>query len=236
MLTEKQASIASLVRQYDRPGPRYTSYPTAVEFNHSFDEAAYRGRLQAAAAHSDQPLSLYVHLPFCEERCSYCGCAMIATKNREVALRYLPYLEKEMALLSEVLGDRRRLVQLHWGGGTPTYYSGSELQGLHRAIRKYFDVDPKAECAIEVDPRVTTGPQLRTLRELGFNRLSMGVQDLEADVQEAIGRHQTETQTRGVFDFARRIGFESINVDLVYGLPRQGIESFTRTVESIVSM
>ena len=243
MLTEKldpaapaDLSIASLVRQYDRPGPRYTSYPTAVEFNQSFDEAAYRGRLQAAAEHTDDPLSLYVHLPFCEERCSYCGCAMIATKNREVALRYLPYLEKEMALLSASLGERNRLVQLHWGGGTPTYFTSDELRGLRAAIARYFTIDAGAECAIEVDPRVTTGDQLRTLRELGFTRLSMGVQDLESEVQAAIGRHQTENQTRGTFDFARSVGFESINVDLVYGLPRQGLASFTRTMESIVAM
>lgn len=229
-------SIASLVRQYDKPGPRYTSYPTAVEFNASFDEAAYRGRLQAAAHHVDQPLSLYVHLPFCEERCSYCGCAMIATRNRQVATKYLPYLEREMALLSEALGDRRRVVQLHWGGGTPTYFTCDELRWLRGAVGRYFDVDPAAECAIEVDPRVTTGEQLQTLRELGFNRLSMGVQDLEAEVQAAIGRHQSENQTRGAYDFARSAGFSSVNVDLVYGLPRQGLASFTRTVDTIVAM
>ena len=233
--TAADISLASLVRQYDRPGPRYTSDPTAVEFNASFDEAAYRGRLEAAALSAD-PLSLYVHLPFCEERCSYCGCAMIAARNREVALRYLPYVEKELSLLADMLGHRTRLVQLHWGGGTPNYFTPDELSGLHAAIRRRFTIDADAECAIEVDPRVTTGAQLRTLRALGFNRLSMGVQDLESEVQAAIGRHQTENQTRGTFDYARQIGFHSINVDLVYGLPRQGLASFTRTVESILAM
>jgi oxygen-independent coproporphyrinogen III oxidase len=233
----EDVSIASLVRAYDKPGPRYTSYPTAVEFNASFGEADYRGRLQAASLRTEEPLSLYVHLPFCEERCSYCGCAMIATKHRTVAKGYLPYLEREMALLSETLGDRRRVAQLHWGGGTPTYFNSHELRDLHAVIRRHFDVLPAAECAIEIDPRVTTGDQLLTLRELGFNRLSMGVQDLEAEVQAAIGRHQTENQTCGTYDFARHAaGFPSINIDLVYGLPRQGLASFTRTVETIVRM
>jgi oxygen-independent coproporphyrinogen-3 oxidase len=234
--TPDDVSIASLARRYDRPGPRYTSYPTAVEFTDAFDEAAYRGRLAAAATHPAEPLSLYVHLPFCAERCSYCGCSMIATRNRDVALRYLPYLEKELALLSDALGDRTRLAQLHWGGGTPTYFTSGELRGLHGAIQRHFEVDAAAECAVEIDPRVTTSDQLRTLRELGFTRLSMGVQDLEADVQAAIGRHQTEHQTRGAYDVARAAGFESINVDLVYGLPRQGRAGFARTVQSIVGM
>ena len=230
------ATLATLIRQYDKPGPRYTSYPTAVEFSPSFDEAAYRERLTAAATRVNDPLSLYMHLPFCQERCSYCGCAMIATRNREVATRYLPYLEREMALLADALNQRRRVSQLHWGGGTPTYFTSDELRWLRRTVDNYFDVEPEAEFAIEIDPRVTTGDQLTTLRELGFTRLSMGVQDLEAEVQAAIGRHQSENQTRGAYDFARRAGFESINVDLVYGLPRQGLASFTRTVDTIVSM
>ncbi|HVL69837.1 MAG TPA: oxygen-independent coproporphyrinogen III oxidase [Vicinamibacterales bacterium] len=228
-------SIASLVRQYDRPGPRYTSYPTAVEFNDHFDEAAYRGRLQAAAA-TDDPLSLYVHLPFCEERCSYCGCAVIATRRREVAAKYLGYLEKELALLAGALGGRRHLAQMHWGGGTPTYLTVDQLRWLHAAVERHFRLQPEAECAVEIDPRVTTGEQIRALRDLGFNRLSMGVQDFACDVQAAIGRRQSENQTRGLFAFARHVGFASINVDLVYGLPRQGIPSFTRTLESVVSL
>ena len=228
--------IASLIRQYDRPGPRYTSYPTAVEFSPDFDEAAYRGRLQCAAARTTDPLSLYLHLPFCEERCSYCGCAMIATKHRAVATRYLPYLEREMALLADALDGRKRVVQMHWGGGTPTYFTADELRWLGDAVGRHFDVDMAAECAIEIDPRVTTGDQLTMLHHVGFNRLSMGVQDLEAEVQAAIGRHQTENQTRGAYDFARRLGFSSINVDLVYGLPRQGLTSFRRTVQTIVAM
>jgi oxygen-independent coproporphyrinogen-3 oxidase len=229
-------SYTTLIRQYDRPGPRYTSYPTAVEFNDGFDEAAYRGRLAVAAEASDEPLSLYVHLPFCEERCSYCGCAVIATKRREVAAKYLTYLEKEAALLAAALRGRRTIAQMHWGGGTPTYLSSEQLRSLHAAIAAHFEILPDAECAIEIDPRVTTGEQLRTLRELGFTRLSMGVQDFACEVQAAIGRRQSENQTRGLFTFARSLGFASINVDLVYGLPRQGVPSFSRTLQSVVDL
>jgi oxygen-independent coproporphyrinogen-3 oxidase len=229
-------SIASLVRQYDRPGPRYTSYPTAVEFNERFDEADYRGRLEAAASVPDEPLSIYVHLPFCEERCSYCGCAVIATRKREVAATYLEYLAKEAALLAKALGTRRRVVQMHWGGGTPTYLSVEQLRSLYATLSRHFDFAPDAERAIEIDPRVTTGEQLTVLRELGFNRLSMGVQDFACEVQAAIGRRQSENQTRGLFEFARGLGFASINIDLVYGLPHQGVPSFSRTLASIVGL
>lgn len=229
-------SAASLVRQYDRPGPRYTSYPTAVEFNEHFDEAAYRGRLEAAATVPDEPLSIYIHLPFCEERCSYCGCAVIATRKREVAATYLDYLAKEAALLANALGKRRRVVQMHWGGGTPTYLSVAQLRALHNTLSRHFDFAPDAEQAIEIDPRVTTGEQLRALRELGFNRLSMGVQDFACEVQAAIGRRQSENQTRGLFEFARGLGFDSINIDLVYGLPHQGVPSFSRTLETVIGL
>ncbi|HEX6974662.1 MAG TPA: radical SAM protein, partial [Vicinamibacterales bacterium] len=226
-------SVASLLRQYDRPGPRYTSYPTAVEFNESFDEAAYRGRLEAASA-VDAPLSLYTHLPFCEARCSYCGCMVIITQKREVAVRYLAYLEREIALLAEHLGPRRRIVQHHWGGGTPTYLSPDQMQRLHDTVSRYFEFDADAEKAIEIDPRVTTHEQLDLLRALGFNRLSMGVQDFTPEVQEAINRHQTERQTRELYEYARSIGFDSINVDLIYGLPEQKLDTFARTLDAVV--
>ncbi len=228
--------VASLLRQYDRPGPRYTSYPTAVEFNDSFDDAAYRGRLQAAAHAAEEPLSLYVHLPFCEARCSYCGCMVIITQKREVAARYLQYLEREIAMLAGALGSRRRLVQHHWGGGTPTYLDVDQIRRLDAAVRRHFDLDPDAEKAIEIDPRVTTRAQLDLLRALGFNRLSMGVQDFTPEVQEAISRHQTERQTRDLFEYARGIGFDSINVDLIYGLPRQQLDTFARTLDSVVDL
>jgi oxygen-independent coproporphyrinogen III oxidase len=227
--------VAGLLRQYDRPGPRYTSYPTAVEFTERFDEAAYRGRLQAAALDAQAPISLYVHLPFCEERCTYCGCMTIITRKGGVAARYLAYLEREIALLAAVTG-RRRVVQHHWGGGTPTYLSVEQIAHLHAVIARHFDLDAHAETAIEVDPRVTSREQLALLRRLGFNRLSMGVQDFTPEVQTAIGRHQSETLTRDLYDYARDIGFGGINMDLIYGLPCQTVDTFTRTLHSVTAM
>jgi oxygen-independent coproporphyrinogen-3 oxidase len=229
-------SVASLLRQYDRPGPRYTSYPTAVEFNDTFDEAAYRRHLEAASAAPGEPLSLYVHLPFCEARCSYCGCMVIITQKREVAARYLDYLDREIEMLARALGPRRRIVQHHWGGGTPTYLTPAQMTRLHRTVERWFELDPDAEQAIEIDPRVTTREQIDLLRSLGFNRLSMGVQDFTPDVQDAINRRQSEPMTRELYRYARRAGFDSINVDLIYGLPRQRLDAFRRTLDSVVDM
>ena len=228
--------FASLLRHYDRPGPRYTSYPTAVEFKDSFNDAAYRGRLEAAASAQDEPLSLYIHLPFCEERCTYCGCNVIITRKREVAARYLDYLEQEIGMLARALDGRRRVIQMHWGGGTPTYLAPSQLQRLHHIVTEHFALDADAESAVEIDPRVTTTDQLVVLRALGFNRLSMGVQDFTPEVQEAINRHQSEEQTRALFEYARTIGFDSINVNLIYGLPRQALATFRRTLDSVIEM
>jgi oxygen-independent coproporphyrinogen-3 oxidase len=230
-------SIAvDLLRRYDRPGPRYTSYPTAVEFTERFTEADYRAHLAEAAARPHEPLSLYVHLPFCEERCSFCGCMVIITKKREVAARYLEYLAREIDMLSAALQGRRRVVQYHWGGGTPTYLNLAQMEALHATVARAFDVQPGAEVAIEVDPRVTSVEQLRLLRELGFNRLSLGVQDFTPEVQAAVNRIQPESLTRALYDEARRLGFESINVDLIYGLPLQTAESFGRAIETVIAM
>ncbi len=228
-------SLVSLIRRYDRPGPRYTSYPTAVEFNDAFDEPAYRAQL-AAMARTSTPISLYLHLPFCEERCSFCGCSVIITRKREVAARYLTYLHRELAMLAEAVGERRQVVQYHWGGGTPTYLSLAQIAALQETVAKHFDIQEGAEVAIEVDPRVTSVEQLSLVRELGFNRLSLGVQDFTPEVQEAVNRIQSEALTRTLFDAARDLGFESINIDLIYGLPLQTRPSFGRTVEAVVSM
>lgn len=227
---------AALLQQYDRPGPRYTSYPTAVEFTERFDEAAYRERLRGAKADSGEPLSLYVHLPFCEARCTYCGCMTIITRKREVAARYLDYLEREIAMLAAALDGRKRVVQYHWGGGTPTYLSPAQIERLHACVTRHFDIDPAGEVAIEVDPRVTTVEQLRVLHALGFNRLSMGVQDLTPEVQAAIGRQQSAALTRGFYDAARAVGFRSINLDLIYGLPRQTAGTFSETLSAVIAM
>ncbi|MEN3338313.1 MAG: oxygen-independent coproporphyrinogen oxidase [Acidobacteriota bacterium] len=189
-----------------------------------------------AALAAGEPLSLYVHLPFCEARCTYCGCMTIITQKREVAARYLDYLDREIAMLAAHLGNRRRVVQHHWGGGTPTYLTPAQIERLHATIARCFDLDPGAETAIEIDPRVTTREQLTLLRTLGFNRLSMGVQDFTAVVQEAIGRKQPEQLTKDVYDGARTLGFHSINMDLVYGLPMQTLDTFRQTLRSVAAM
>ncbi len=227
---------AALLQQYDRPGPRYTSYPTAVEFSERFDEVAYRERLRGAASATGEPLSLYLHLPFCEARCTYCGCMTIITRKREVAARYLEYLKREIAMVAAELNGRRRVVQYHWGGGTPTYLSPAQIEELHAHVATHFDIDPAGESAVEVDPRVTSAEQLRVLHSLGFNRLSMGVQDFTPEVQAAIGRRQSAALTRELYDTARAIGFKSINLDLIYGLPLQTTETFERTLSSVIAM
>jgi len=230
------ALTADLLRRYDRPGPRYTSYPTAVEFSPSFDAAAYEARLAAAAKATEEPLSLYLHLPFCEERCTFCGCMVVITKKREVAQHYLEYVHRELDLLASRLAGRRQVVQHHWGGGTPTYLSLAQIETLHARVTRHFDVAPEAEVAIEIDPRVTSVEQLALLRRLGFNRLSMGVQDFAPDVQRAVNRVQGEKETRALFDAARELGFPSINLDLIYGLPLQTTESFEKTLASVAAM
>jgi oxygen-independent coproporphyrinogen-3 oxidase len=227
--------IAALIERYDRPGPRYTSYPTAVEFHPGFTAQDYGARLASAAAGA-APLSLYVHVPFCESRCAYCGCAVIATRKRDVAATYLDYLEREIEMLATALGPRRRVVQYHWGGGTPTYLSAAQIARLDATVRRHFDIAPDAEQAIEIDPRVTSREQIALLRRLGFNRLSFGVQDFNPNVQQAIQRHQSEAETRALYWAARDAGFESINFDLIYGLPRQTVETFARTLASVVDL
>ena len=230
------SNTAALIARYDRPGPRYTSYPTAVEFHPGFTDQIYVAHLEEASKRVEEPLSLYLHLPFCAERCTYCGCTMIASRHRSLATRYLDFLERELILLANHLGTRKRLVQHHWGGGTPTYLSLTEIDRLHGFIARTFALDPNAEQAIEIDPRVTTREQLSLLRGLGFNRLSLGVQDFDPAVQAAIGRRQSETETRDLYTFARGLGFASINLDLIYGLPNQTLETFTRTLRSVVDM
>jgi oxygen-independent coproporphyrinogen III oxidase len=227
---------AQLVRIFDRPGPRYTSYPTAVEFTTAFTERAYLDQLDRAAEVTTDPLSLYIHLPFCQARCSFCGCSVIVTRKREVAVRYLEYLHREIAMIAARLRGRRGVVQYHWGGGTPTYLAVDQMRALQAVVARHFDIARDAEQAIEVDPRVTTAEHLDALRELGFTRLSMGVQDFTPVVQDAIDRHQTEGDTRDLYACARRAGFESINLDLVYGLPQQTVASFMRTLDSVVDL
>jgi oxygen-independent coproporphyrinogen-3 oxidase len=225
-----------LLRRFDRPGPRYTSYPTAVEFSDDYTESDYRERLVEADKASGEPLSLYVHLPFCEERCSFCGCHVVITKKRDVSRRYLDYLFKEIDMLAEHIPGRRVLSQYHWGGGTPTYQSLDEMRALHDKVSGHFDLEPDAEVAIEVDPRVTSHEQIDVVSELGFNRVSMGVQDFTPEVQAAITRNQTEDQTRDLYGYCRKVGVESINLDLIYGLPAQTERRFADNLDVVCEL
>lgn len=229
-------STVELLSRYDRPGPRYTSYPTAVEFHAGFTDADYRERLAAANARAGEPLSIYAHLPFCEERCYYCGCHVVITKRRDIGARYLHYLGHEIDLLAGHLPDRRRVSQMHWGGGTPTYFAPSELEGVFRAFARHFEFTPDAEISIEVDPRVTTREHVRMLRALGFNRISLGVQDFDPTVQEAVNRVQSFELTRDLVEQSRAEGFSSVNIDLIYGLPYQSVDAFRHTLDETIGL
>lgn len=227
-----------LLRQYDVPGPRYTSYPTADRFVEAFGPADY---LQALAQRRDgpataMPLSLYVHIPFCESLCYYCACNKIITKQKGRAASYLRYLGREVELHSEVLGTGQPVGQLHLGGGTPTFLSDDELRELMAMLRRNFAVVPGAECSIEIDPRTVDAGRLQVLADLGFNRISFGVQDFDPEVQKAVHRVQPYEQVAALMAAARKIGFDSINVDLIYGLPRQTHESFARTLSQVAGL
>jgi oxygen-independent coproporphyrinogen-3 oxidase len=209
-----------------------------VEFHDEVGEAAYRDRLgEANVQGKDAPLSLYTHLPFCEHRCLFCGCHVVITPHLDIAAKYLSYVKREIDLGAPLLSERNTVAQLQWGGGTPTYFSPDQLTELFEHVQGYFTFQEGAEIAIEVDPRVTTHEHIDRLVALGFNRLSMGVQDLTPEVQEAITRGQTVEQTRNLIDYARKVGFtEGINVDLIYGLPRQQLATFEENLRQIIDM
>ncbi|MBI1796213.1 MAG: oxygen-independent coproporphyrinogen III oxidase [Candidatus Eisenbacteria bacterium] len=236
MTADGGPGTAELLRRYDRPAPRYTSYPTALEFHPGFTENDYRERLAAADRQTGAPLSVYAHLPFCEERCLFCGCNVVITRHRDVAAEYLDHVLREVDLLARQLPHRRRVSQMHWGGGTPTYYPAADLERLFHAFAERFQFTTDAEIGIEVDPRVTSGDQIAVLRRLGFNRISMGVQDFAADVQQAVHRVQSYELTRSLIQRSREEGFDSINIDLIYGLPYQTIDGFTRTLEQVITL
>lgn len=226
-----------LLRRYDVPGPRYTSYPTAPEWRHDLGSDDFAQRLEAASTvGEDKPLSLYIHLPFCWSLCWYCGCNVFISKDRSVADQYLDHLSAELELVAERLGSRRALAQIHWGGGTPTFLSEAQLERLWSEITRRFQPQPDAEVAIEVHPSVTTPEQLSLLRRLGFNRISMGLQDFNPKVQEATNRLQTYAQTRSLLEHARALGFSGVNFDLIYGLPYQEPVGWARTLEQVLEL
>ena len=223
-----------LLKRFDMPGPRYTSYPTADRFVEAFTESDYVQALEQRRAGSmSLPLSLYLHIPFCESVCYYCACNKVITKHHDKASEYLRYLAREVELQVRHFGRGHNVSQLHLGGGTPTFLSDDELSDLMAMIRRNFSLVPGGEYSVEVDPRTVTPDRLRVLHELGFNRLSFGVQDFDPAVQKAVHRVQPAEQVFELVAASREIGFESLNVDLIYGLPLQTPESFARTLAQV---
>ena len=226
-----------LLKKFDINGPRYTSYPSADRFVAEFSEADYLGALKRVAK-VNEPLSLYFHLPFCPNICYYCGCNKIITKDHGRSAKYIKYLAKEMAMVSSAMGAQKKIpvTQLHWGGGTPTFLSHEEMTELMHYTREYFELLPEGEYSIEIDPRRVTEDDIALLAELGFNRISLGVQDFNLAVQEAVHRIQTIEETQAVMDWSRKYGFKSRSVDLIYGLPKQTPETFKETVDAVLAM
>ena len=234
-----QQVTAELLERFDVPGPRYTSYPTADRFVEAYGPTQYaqcleqrRGGLGARAV----PLSVYIHSPFCDSLCYYCACNKIITKRYSKALSYLELLEREIELHANAFGTRQQVSQLHLGGGTPTFLKDQELTTLMKALERAFEFTPGCERSIEVDPRTVTPERLRFLRASGFNRISFGVQDFNEGVQKAVHRIQSVQEVTELVESSRSLGFESINLDLIYGLPKQTPSSFERTLEQVIAI
>ena len=228
---------AELIRRYDQSGPRYTSYPTAASFSEKFTHDDY---LYAACSSNDDPipapLSLYFHIPYCDTVCFYCACNKIVTKNYTKAGDYLNYLYREISLQATYYDNDRIVEQLHWGGGTPTFLNRQDMQRLMQETRQHFHLrdDDNGDYSIEIDPRSVEPDDIRFLRELGFNRFSLGVQDVDEQVQKAVNRIQPIEKTQAILQACRAVGVRSVNIDLIYGLPFQTVSSFTRTLDTII--
>ena len=234
-MREELSVNEEFVSRYNRPGPRYTSYPTAPVWTDAFGPNDFEAAMAEANANRS-PVSLYMHLPFCESLCLFCACNVVIQKDKSVTPPYLNILTAEIDRVGQLVSRERQVAQFHWGGGTPTYLSPEQVEDLFTYTRERFSFAPDAEIGVEVDPRVTSPAHLRSLRKLGFNRLSMGVQDFKPEVQKAINRIQPFEQTRDLIALARELGFDSINVDLIYGLPYQTAESFAHTVQQVVGI
>jgi oxygen-independent coproporphyrinogen-3 oxidase len=227
-----------LIKRYDVAGPRYTSYPTAVQFMEGFDAEAYRRH--TAASNNElipKPLSLYVHLPFCKSLCYYCGCMKKVTRHQHQADHYLDLLNREIGMQGELFDHDREVVQLHFGGGTPTFHNDQQLSALMEQLGRHFSLscDDSREFSIEVDPRTVGADRLAALADIGFNRISLGIQDIDPKVQEAVNRVQDPAASLEMIGNARKFGFNSVSVDLIYGLPLQTVESFGQTIDTVVS-
>ncbi len=228
-----------LIKKYDHSGPRYTSYPTAVSFRSQFTEESYRQT--ALSSNEDpipKPLSLYFHIPFCDTICFYCACNKIATKNRTLATEYLQRLHQEIEMQASLFDNDRLVEQLHWGGGTPTFLNNDEMAELMAVTRRHFNLigNNEGEFSIEIDPRSVNKETISHLSDLGFNRYSLGVQDVDPEVQKAVNRIQPQEMNQAVIDACREVGAKSINIDLIYGLPLQTVHGFSNTLDAIIDM
>ena len=227
----------NLLKKYDKAGPRYTSYPTAPYFHDGIDENQFLKHVHHDNEQiANKDISLYFHIPFCDTLCYFCGCNMMVTRNQTKIEQYIDYLEKEIILLKPHIDSSRKVKQLHWGGGTPTHLSPAQIRRLGNLIHKYFDFQPDAEVGVEIDPRELTRDHMVALSEVGFNRCSMGIQDFDPKVQQAVNRIQPEGITRDAVGWARELGFTSINLDLMYGLPFQNLETYGKTVDTVITM
>ncbi|MFN3398255.1 MAG: oxygen-independent coproporphyrinogen III oxidase, partial [Sulfurimicrobium sp.] len=225
----------SLLEKYSKAGPRYTSYPTAPYFTEAFGEKEWLGEINATQA-LGRDLSLYVHVPFCDTLCYYCGCNMVATHDYSRAYSYLGYLFQEIDRVAALTAPDRQAKQVHWGGGTPTFLKPADIRRLFQHLASRFNIAPDAEISCELDPRELSREHIAALAESGFNRVSMGVQDLDETVQKAVNRVQPEALIRQVFGWLREAGFDSINIDLMVGLPHQSVASFTPTLDKIIAL
>lgn len=226
-----------ILDRYNVPGPRYTSYPTAPEWAETFGPADYEEALRRSnEGRPVRPLSLYTHLPFCDRLCLFCGCNVVISRNHDVLIPYLQKLEWEIRQIARMLDTSRPVVQFHWGGGTPTYLNAAQIEHLFQYTKEFFAFAPDAEIGVEIDPRGTTEDQLAALRRLGFNRISMGIQDFNPEVQKIVRRIQPYELTKRVFDLCRSLAFESINIDLIYGLPLQTPDSFLDSVDKVIGL
>lgn len=235
-LSQEVKFSEDMIKKYDKPAPRYTSYPPATEFSHDIDKSEYVRKI-IQSNERKTPLSLYFHIPFCENACHFCGCNVIITRRKEVTAPYLEHLYREMDLYKNLIDTTsRKVVQLHWGGGTPNYLSDEETVQLFNQTKERFQIDKKAEISIEIDPRHVDRDRIFLLRQVGFNRISFGIQDFNYKVQEAVNRIQPEEMIFDVMSWIRQAGFESVNIDLIYGLPYQTLETFTDTIEKTIKL
>jgi len=235
LLTQDVKFDRDLIVKYDHPTPRYTSYPTAHGLSNEFSETSLRDCIARGNA-KKSPLSLYFHIPFCQSACYFCGCNVIVTQTQKAIEPYLNYLYKNIASVSQLIDKDRKVAQLHWGGGTPNYLNLHQVEALWNQIHKYFTFEDDAEISIEVNPRYVDRNYIFLLRELGFNRISFGIQDFNPQVQAAVNRVQPEELLFNVMGWIREAGFESANVDLIYGLPFQNLSTFTETIEKTIKL